>query len=221
MSTIYIVEDDSRISEALASLLSQYAYTPIVCTDFSHVTEDILTQHPDLVLLDVMLPGKDGYTICQELRSRSDTPVIMLTGQTSEMEEVMSLKCGADDFVGKPYHPQVLMAHIEAVLKRAGNAAQKSTLTVEGLTLDVLAGTLSFGDKQIELHKNELRILHLLMGQHGQIVSREEIMEELWQDGQFVDENTLNVNMVRLRKQLKELGCENLLKTKRGMGYLL
>ena len=218
---IYIEEDEKEISDNLILLLEQYGYEAVCCEDFKEVIADIKEHAPDLILLDVMLPFKDGYTICRELREQMDTPVIMLTGQNSEMEEVMSLKSGADDFVAKPYHPQVLMAHIEAVLKRTAGSAAKNTITVHNVTLDRLAGTLSHNGGQIELGKNELRILNLLMGQSGKIVSREEIMEELWQDGQFVDENTLNVNILRLRRKLEELGCGDLLKTKRGMGYMI
>ena len=218
---IYIVEDEKEICDNLVLLLEQYGYEALGCENFKEVIEDIEKHAPDLILLDVMLPFKDGYTICRDLREKMDTPVIMLTGQSSEMEEVMSLQSGADDFVAKPYHPQVLIAHIEVVLKRTAGNVAKNTITVSNVTLDRLAGTLSYNGRQIELGRNERRILNLLMGESGRIVSREEIMEELWQDGQFVDENTLNVNILRLRRKLGELGCEDLLKTKRGMGYII
>lgn len=230
---IYIIEDDREICENLSLLLEQYGYEPVCCENenLKNVVEDVKKNTPDLILLDILLPFKDGYTICKELRNELDTPIIMLTGQNSEMEEVLSLKSGADDFIGKPYHPQVLIAHLEAVLKRTAPAAGRNTITVDNITLDRTAGILycrgdrkadqaeDQADVQVELSRNELRILNLLMGQKGRIVSRDEIMEELWRDGQFVDENTLNVNMRRLRKRLEEAGIRNFIKTRRGMGY--
>ena len=262
---IYIIEDDREICENLSLLLKQYGYDPVCCEteNLKNVVEEVKKNTPDLILLDILLPFKDGYMICRELRNELDTPIIMLTGQNSEMEEVLSLRSGADDFIGKPYHPQVLIAHIEAVLKRTAPAAGRNTITVDNITLDRTAGILycrggrkmdqaekrpesekadgaeeqsesqkvdraenrSAGrteektDVQVELSRNELRILNLLMGQRGRIVSRDEIMEELWRDGQFVDENTLNVNMLRLRKRLEEAGIQNFIRTRRGMGY--
>lgn len=255
---IYIIEDEQEICENLSLLLEQYGYEAVCCEmeNLKNVVEDVKQHVPDLILLDILLPCKDGYTICKELRNELDTPIIMLTGQNSEMEEVLSLKSGADDFVGKPYHPQVLIAHIEAVLKRTAPAAGSNVITVDHVTLDRTAGILycrqdhaeeqgaaepaagsaenlaagrsagqnaGYAEEQgavrIELSRNELRILNLLMGQRGRIVSRDEIMEELWRDGQFVDENTLNVNIARLRKRLEEAGIRNFIKTRRGMGY--
>lgn len=231
---IYIIEDDREICENLSLLLEQYGYETVCCKmeHLKNVMEDVKQHVPNLILLDILLPCKDGYTICKELRKELDTPIIMLTGQSGEMEEVLSLKSGADDFVGKPYHPQVLIAHIEAVLKRTAPAAGSNVITVDPVTLDRTAGILycrkdHAGDQgaadqmsvRIELSRNELRILNLLMGQRGRIVSRDEIMEELWRDGQFVDENTLNVNIARLRKRLEEAGIRDFIKTRRGMGY--
>lgn len=204
--TIYLIEDEVEIRQELASLLERYGYHAAFSEDFVTVIEDVKKCSPDLVLLDVNLPYKDGYTICRELREQMSVPIIMLTAQNSEMEEVMSLKSGADDFVSKPYHPQVLLAHIEVVLKRAGAAHTKQVLNYRGLALYLLSGIMKYEGKQIELTRNELKILSLLMEQPGVIVSRDEMMEVLWQDGQFVDENTLNVNIVRLRKKLLELG---------------
>lgn len=226
---IYMIEDDREACGALSLLLAQYGYEPVCCEmeNLEYVAEDVKKHAPDLILLDILLPYKDGYTICRELRDETDIPIIMLTGRDSEMEEVMGLRAGADDFVGKPYHPQVLIAHIEAVLKRSTAAAAGNTVTVGNITLDRTAGILYIRDGQepdhaafpIELSRNELRILNLLMGQRGRIVSRDEIMETLWRDGQFVDENTLNVNMVRLRRRLEAAGIRDFIRTRRGMGY--
>lgn len=212
---IYMIEDDQETCEALSVLLTQYGYEPVCCRmeNLKNVVEDVKKHAPDLILLDLLLPYKDGCAICRELRNETDTPIIMLTGQNSEMEEVMSLRSGADDFVGKPYHPQVLLAHIEAVLKRNAGAVGRNTITVGDITLDRTAGILYFRGRQtpiqVELTRNELRILNLLMGQRGRIISRDEIMEELWRGGQFVDENTLNVNMLRLRRRLEAAGIRD------------
>lgn len=216
---IYIIEDETDICMELAKLLERYGYDVAFCKDFKNVIQDVKECVPDLILLDINLPYKDGFQFCKEIREQMSTPVIMLTSQNSEMEEVMSLKAGADDFVGKPYHPQVLLAHIETVLKRTSKAENQELLSYSGVTLDRMGGNLEYQGKRIELTRNELKILSLFMGQPGTIISREEIMEELWQDGQFVDENTLNVNIVRLRKKLSGIGLDDFLETKRGMGY--
>lgn len=216
---IGIVEDEEQIRVELADLLKRYGHTAKCYTEFDQIAASVQKEIPDLLLLDVNLPYKDGYEICREIREKLSLPIIMLTAQDSAMEEVMALKSGADDFVAKPYHPQVLLAHIEAVAKRVSAQSAKSQITCKGVTLDRTAGVLEYQGEQVELTKNELRILNLLMGHQGEIVSREDIMAELWQDGQFVDENTLNVNIGRLRKKLEALGVEHFLETKRGMGY--
>lgn len=216
---IYIIEDETDIRMELAKLLERYGYNVAFCVNFKTVLEDVQKSKPDLILLDINLPYKDGFQICREIREKMSVPVIMLTSHNSEMEEIMSLKAGADDFVGKPYHPQVLLAHIETVLKRTNAEGNQKQLSYHGVTLDQMGGILEYQGKRLELTRNELRILSLFMGQPGTIISREELMEELWQDGQFVDENTLNVNIMRLRKKLSEIGLNNFLETKRGMGY--
>lgn len=216
---IYIVEDEEHIRQELILLFNQYGYDVFYCEKFDKVVEDIINQQPDLILLDINLPYKDGYTLCREIRSNQDTPIIMLTGQDSALEEVMSLEAGADDFIGKPYHPKVLLAHIEAVLKRTSAQPVSNEIIVKGVSLDRSLAVLCFREKKVELTRNEFRILNQLMSNPDTIVSREEIMEELWQDGQFIDENTLNVNVGRLRKKLAGIGLDDFLKTKRGMGY--
>jgi DNA-binding response OmpR family regulator len=218
---IYIIEDDEAMCEELIKLLERYEYETAFCKDFQNVIENVVLHNPDLVLLDINLPYKDGYEICRELRTKMEVPIIMLTAQNSVMEEVMGLKTGADDFIAKPYHPQVLLAHIESVLKRVGVNRENSSLCYQGVQLDLGSGKIVYEKRNRELTKNEIRILQLVMRQPGQIVSREEIMEELWQSGQFIDENTLNVNIVRLRKKLSEIGLDDFVKTKRGMGYLI
>lgn len=214
-----IVEDEEQMRMEIAALLKRYGYGTIAYTDFVHIMEAVLQDTPDLLLLDVNLPYRDGYELCREIRERYVFPIIMLTAQDSAMDEVMALKCGADDFVAKPYHPQVLAAHIEAVLKRTLQQPAGNTITHKGVTLDTTSAVITYQGRRAELTRNELKILYTLMQKPEQIVARDEIINGLWQEGQFIDENTLNVNIGRLRKKLAEIGATKYLETKRGMGY--
>lgn len=216
---IGIVEDEEQMRREVADLLKKYGYDTAVYTDFEHIMEEIERDTPDLLLLDVNLPYKDGYEICREIRGKYGFPIIMLTAQDSAMDEVMALKCGADDFIAKPYHPQVLAAHVETVARRAGKQPAGNRITHKGVTLDTASAVITYQDKSAELTRNELKILYSLMLKPGRIVAREEIMNSLWQEGQFIDENTLNVNVGRLRKKLADIGADDYLETKRGMGY--
>ena len=220
---IYIVEDEEQVREEVKKLLNQYGYQVKESISFESIKEDIIEYLPDLILMDVNIPYKDGYILCEEIKKTEDIPVIMLTGQNSPLEEVMSFKAGAEDFVAKPYHPQVLLAHIEAVLKRCSKEKEspQDKITYKGMVLNRRKSTLSYEENQVELSKNELKILNLLMTKPGIIIEREELMEELWQTGEFVDENTLNVNVRRVRKRLEEVGMKDVLETKRSMGYRL
>jgi len=216
---IYVVEDEVAIKKELVALLMRYGYEVVACDVFESVVDDVVARQPDLVLMDINLPYKDGYQLCKEIRERENIPIIMLTSQNSAMEEVMSLKAGADDFVAKPYHAQVLLAHIEAVYKRYSTSMRTDKIIYKGVSLNRLSGELKYQERTVDLTKNELHIMNLLMSKPKEIVSRDSIMEELWQDGEFVDENTLNVTMVRLRKKLSEMGLSDFVETKRGIGY--
>ena len=218
MPKIFIVEDDEPIRTELARLLERHGFETACCTSFDHVADDALAANPDLVLLDLTLPGTDGQLICRELRQRSDVLIIMLTSRVTELDEVMGIEMGADDFVPKPYSAAVLIAHINALLRRSG-AAEKSTLTHNGLVLDLSRSTATAEGGTVELTKNEQRILALLMRHAGSIVSREAIMRDLWDSDAFVDDNTLTVNINRLRRSLAKIGVENYLVTHRGRGY--
>lgn len=214
-----IVEDDEQMCAEVADLLKKYGYGTAFYTDYEHIAEEIGQDTPDILLLDVNLPYKDGYEICREIRRKYAFPIIMLTAQDSAMDEVMALKCGADDFIAKPYHPQVLAAHIETVARRASRQPAGNMVTHKGVTLNMASAVISYQDKSAELTRNELKILYALMRKPDRIVAREEIMNDLWQEGQFIDENTLNVNVGRLRKKLADIGAADYLETKRGMGY--
>ena len=216
---IFVVEDETEICKELSVLLQKYGYAYESSTDFAHMTDHILKAEADLVLLDINLPYQDGYTICREIRKQSDIPIIVLTSRNTDFDELMSLNIGADDFISKPYNAQVLIARIQKILKRTYEAQVNSVLIHKGLTINLLKATASYGDKEVELTKNELGILRLLVVNKGNVIPRDAIIDELWQSDEFIDENTLNVNIVRLRKKLSEIGAPDYLETKRGLGY--
>ncbi len=216
---IFVVEDEAEICKELSVLLQKYGYVYESSTDFAHITDHILKAEADLVLLDINLPYQDGYTICREIRKQSDIPIIVLTSRNTDFDELMSLNIGADDFISKPYNAQVLIARIQKILKRTYEAQVNSVLIHKGLTINLLKATASYGDKEVDLTKNELGILRLLVVNKGNVIPRDAIIDELWQSDEFIDENTLNVNIVRLRKKLSEIGAPDYLETKRGLGY--
>lgn len=216
---IGIIEDEEQMRVEVSGLLKKYGYDTALYTDFEHIMEEVEKDTPDILLLDVNLPYKDGYEICREIREQYTFPVIMLTAQDSAMDEVMALKCGADDFVAKPYHPQVLVAHIETVARRTLQQSAGTMVTHKGVRLNTASAVITYQDRSAELTRNELKILYVLMQKPDRIVARDEIMNGLWQEGQFIDENTLNVNIGRLRKKLADIGAADYIETKRGMGY--
>lgn len=216
---IFVVEDETEICKELSVLLQKYGYAYESSTDFAHITDHILKAEADLVLLDINLPYQDGYTICREIRKQSDIPIIVLTSRNTDFDELMSLNIGADDFISKPYNAQVLIARIQKILKRTYEAQVNSVLIHKGLTINLLKATASYGDKEVDLTKNELGILRLMVVNKGNVIPRDAIIDELWQSDEFIDENTLNVNIVRLRKKLSEIGAPDYLETKRGLGY--
>lgn len=216
---IFVVEDETEICKELSVLLQKYGYAYESSTDFAHITDHILKAEADLVLLDINLPYLDGYTICREIRKQSYIPIIVLTSRNTDFDELMSLNIGADDFISKPYNAQVLIARIQKILKRTYEAQVNSVLIHKGLTINLLKATASYGDKEVDLTKNELGILRLLVVNKGNVIPRDAIIDELWQSDEFIDENTLNVNIVRLRKKLSEIGAPDYLETKRGLGY--
>ena len=218
---ILIIEDDAVIRTELKILLEKYGYTVIITEDFGNMEKLVAESNPHLVLLDINLPVYDGYHICKEIRKTSKVPVIVVTSRDSDMDELMSMNLGADDFITKPYNTQILLARISAILSRVYSTESANVLTFAGLLLDMGKSTITYKDRSIELTKNELRILTMLMKNKGAITSRDDIMNELWQSDEFVDENTLTVNINRLRKKLHEIGAINILKTKRGQGYSL
>lgn len=221
MPTVFLVEDDEAIRGELSRLLGRYGYECLSSDDYENLADVILKADPQLVLLDINLPVYDGYCVCRELRRRSQIPVIIVTSRDSETDELMSMNLGADDFITKPYNTQILLARIAAVMKRAYPSAPPQMLSHRGLQLDLARGEASCGEKTVELTKNEMKILHTLLSSRGHILTRGELMNALWQTDEFVDDNTLTVNVNRLRKKLESLGLNDYLVTKRGQGYLV
>ena len=217
---IFICEDDLNMAQDLCGILIKYGYSAVYAQDFSNVAKDIISRAPELVLLDINLPQFDGFHICREVRRVSDVPIIMLTSRESEIDELMSMNLGADDYVTKPFNMQILLAHISSVLRRA-NRVIENTLTHRGVTLDPTAGMLRYGEQSMELTKNEQRILLRLMQSKGAIVTRAQLMDALWQDDEFIDDNTLTVNINRLRRKLESVGVHDFLITRRGQGYMV
>ena len=220
MTKILVVEDEARLAGDLAKLLTENGYKPELATDFDDTVSAILKSRADLVLLDINLPGLNGEQVLKQVRKTSKVPVIMLTSRDSEVDEVMSMSFGADDFVRKPYSPQVLLLRIEAVLGRL-RGLQDDAIRVGELEIVPAKSAVRAGDKETLLSKNELAILVYLAKKRGKIVSRIDLTDYLWDDDRFVDDNTLTVNINRLRQKLDELGYGELVQTRRGQGYIL
>lgn len=220
MARVFVVEDDASVREQLCVLLKNAGHQVVLPNSFESIVTEVRAASPDIVLLDLSLPGTDGQYVLRELRQKSNVPAMVLTSRTSELDELMSMSLGADDFLAKPYNGQILLAHIDAIMRRTQSAAHNSrTLSFGAMTLDLSRSFVSVGEKSVELTKNELRILETLLQGKGAIVSRESIMEALWNSDEFVDDNTLTVNMNRLRRTLGRIDAGDLIVTHRGQGY--
>lgn len=222
MQKIMIIEDEPAIRDELVLVLHNEGYEPLPVADFGSVTEQAVREHPDLILLDIGLPGQDGFLLCAALRKAVSVPVIFVTSRDSGLDEVRALSLGGDDYITKPYSVPVLLARIRAVLRRSKGASETPDIMEAcGLRLSLTKGTLTSANKSVELTRNEIQILAYLMGHAGQIVSRADLLEALWDNQIYIDDNTLSVNMTRLRGKLAELGQPDLIRTRRGMGYQL
>ena len=222
MNKIFIVEDEKTIREELSIFLSRYGYKIEAPNNFENIIEKIKDSDPDLILLDINLPIFDGYYICREIRKFSEVPIIVVTSRNSDVDELMSMNLGADDFITKPYNTHILVARIEAILKRINrNSNVYDILDYNGMKVNLSNGTVSYSDKIIEITKNELKIISYLIKNKGKIVSREELMNYLWDCEMFIDDNTLSVNVTRIRKKLAEIGLSNIIETRRGLGYIV
>lgn len=218
---IFIVEDEEKIRNELSTFLNRYGYETNYSLNFGNIVEDVLKENPHIILLDINLPQYDGYYICREIRKKSNVPIIVVTSRDSEVDELMSMNLGADDFVTKPYNTQILLARISAIIKRTYNNEEMEIFEYKNLKYNLSTSEVEFNENKVDLTKNESRILYILIKNNGKIVSRDDLIKALWQSDEFVDDNTLTVNINRLRKKIEEIGAKEYLQTKRGQGYSL
>lgn len=218
MKKILIIDDDVLIREELKTLLSNAGFAVACVTDFDGTINQVKAYSPDLILLDINLPGRDGYGLCASIRSFSETPILFVTGRGTAMDELQALTLGGDDYIAKPYNIPVLLARIKLLLRK-GSAEEKNVLEHRGVRLDVVAGTIAFEGKTAELTKTELKIMYYLFRHADGIVLRLELVEYLWDNEIHIDDNTLSVNIMRIRDKLRGLGAGDFIQTKRGMGY--
>ncbi len=220
---IVLIEDEPAIRQELTLLLQNALYEVTALHDFANAASAALAASPDLILLDIKLPGASGFDICTEVRAVSDVPILFLTSQTSAADELNGMLKGGDDYITKPFHPPILLARIAAVLKRTKKAGARelNKLEYKGVVLDIARGSIGYQGGHCELTKNEFKILHYLFQNTGRIIPRIELIEYLWDNQVFIDDNALSVNMTRLRGKLEHLGVQNFVETKRGMGYRL
>lgn len=222
MYRIMLIEDDNGISTAITTQANSWGYDVYAVNDFSDIMSQFATYNPQLVLLDISLPFFDGYHWCGEIRKVSKVPIIFISSATDNLNIIMAMNMGADDFICKPFAQNVLMAKIGALLRRTYDFNESNLLLEHnGMILDTGNGEVSYNDKKLSLSKNEYKILFTLLRNKGKTVSREKLMEELWETDSFVDENTLSVNVNRLRKRLENIGLDNLIITKFGLGYII
>lgn len=222
MYRLLIAEDDRGIAEAMKTQAEMWDLQVSIVENFHNVMAEFAGFDPHIVLMDISLPFFNGYYWCREIRKVSKVPIIFISSASDNMNMVMAMNMGADDFIAKPFDQSVLMAKLQAMLRRTYDfAAAVPVLAHRGALLNTGDGTLSYGGEKIPLSKNEFRILLSLMENKGKVVSREKLMEQLWKTDSFVDENTLSVNVNRLRKRLDAAGLENFIVTKFGVGYLI
>ena len=223
MNKIMIVEDDESISSELKELLQNSGYEAAVLQDFNNSLNEILRVAPDLLLLDINIPYMNGELLLQSLRKSTNTPVIMVTSKNSETDEALSISYGADDYITKPYNPNILLLRIGAVLKRikTNYGANSNKLSYRDLLFDVQKGIIKKDSIEIVLTKNEMIIFSYLLSHKNKIVTRDELMTTLWDNTEFVNDNALTVNISRLRNKLKEIGYEDAIATRKGQGYIL
>ena len=222
MQKILIVEDDKKLRKELETFLTKHGFIAKGLEKFDNTIQDILNENADLILLDINLPYTDGEFVCKEVRKTSDVPIIMVTSRDNEIDELMSLNYGADQYVTKPYNIQILLAKINGLLKRNKKSDKEmQEIECDGFKLNIAERVIKKDDRKIELTKNEYTILYYLCINRARIVSRDEIMDYLWESEEFIDDNTLSVNVKRLRGKLEELGLVDRIETRRGQGYIL
>ncbi|MEO2076105.1 MAG: response regulator transcription factor [Bacillus sp. (in: firmicutes)] len=223
MYKIMIIEDDPKIRSIIAQTLRKWKFEAIESTDFEHLDQEFMAAKPHLVLLDINLPVYDGYYWCRLFRQLSNVPIIFISSRSQNMDIVMAMNMGGDDFIQKPFSLDVLMAKINAIFRRVYTYQKedKDYLEHRGLILHVDKNSISYQETELDLTKNEFQILYLLLKNKETIVSRDGIMTVLWESENFIDDNTLTVNIARLRRKLEELGLDQFIETKKGLGYMI
>ena len=221
MPKVFLVEDDLALSQLIVNKLAQYGYLVDKVTDFRNVEKQFELSAPDIVLLDINLPYLDGFYFVRHIRRSSNTPIIIISARNSSSEQIMGIEFGADDYITKPFELELLIAKLGALLRRSNMAVSSTIIKAGELELDTEKFTLRSLDNSVLLTKNEYKLIKKLLNTPGKIVLREELFEELWDDTTFVEENTLSVNMTRLKARLEELGIKDAIKVKRGTGYFI
>lgn len=222
MSKILIVEDDRMIAESVKNHLETWGYEAVIAEHFQNILEDVTASAPDLILLDITLPSYNGFYWCREIRKLFKMPIIFLSSASDNMNIVMAMDMGGDDFIAKPFDMAVLTAKIGAMLRRSYSfSGQMNVINHRDAILNLVDNSITYQGKRAELSKNEAQIMTLLMEKAGSIVSRDMIMMQLWDSENFIDDNTLTVNITRIRKKLKEIGLEDFIRTRKGSGYIV
>ena len=219
MKKILIVEDDTSISEELKNLLDNAGYNGVILKDFENSYEEIKRENPDLILLDINIPKLNGEMLLQKIRKESNVPIIMVTSKNTETDEVLSLSYGANDYITKPYNPTILLLRINNLFKRIEN--KNDILTYNDLTVDPKKGIIKSDNEELILTKNEMIIFTFLLANRGNIVTRDDLMTDLWNNDSYINDNALNVNISRLRTKLTDFGYEDAIETRKGQGYIL
>ena len=219
MLKILIVEDDISISNELKNLLDNAGYNGVILKDFDNSLEEIKNENPDLILLDINIPKLNGEILLQKIRKESNVPIIMVTSKNNETDEVLAMSYGADDYITKPYNPTILLLRINAIFKRMEN--KNDILTYNNLQVDPKKGIIKNDKEELILTKNEMIIFTFLLANRGNIVTRDELMTDLWNNDSYINDNALNVNISRLRTKLRDFGYESSIETRKGQGYIL
>lgn len=222
MYKILIIEDDKTIAHAMRVHLEKWEYDVRCVEDFKDIMKEFSEFAPQLILLDIMLPFFNGFYWCGEIRKVSKVPIVFISSASENMNIVMAMNMGGDDFIEKPFDLNVLTAKVQAILRRTYSFQnQMNVLEHRGVVLNMGDATVTFGDRKLELTKNDYRILQILMENAGKIVARDEIMTKLWESDEFIDDNTLTVNVTRLRRKLEDIGLSSFITTKKGIGYII
>ncbi|UOE95762.1 response regulator transcription factor [Alkalihalobacillus sp. LMS39] len=224
MYKLMVIEDDEELRSLTKESLERYGFDVYVQTDFKTILEDFQSLQPDLVLLDINLPYYDGYFLCRSIRAKSTVPIIMISARSADMDQIMAIELGADDYITKPFTLDILVSKVKATIRRVYGEYAKDETTIlrhGDFYVDSAKLVMGYRERLIEVSKNECRLIVTFMKHQNQFVAREALIEEVWDDVTFVDDNTLTVNMSRIKQKLAELGLPNLIKSKRGVGYMM